>query len=136
MRVVWKNVIYYVSIYTVAFGFLKELHMRVPKFSKQYKYFLGGKLIECNIEIIRLIISANNQRDMPLRATELAKLSEKIELLILHTRIAEELNQWGSQKGYLFLVEKLADLSKQAEGWRKSTLSPCKVSSQSFQSAD
>ena len=110
--------------------------MRVPKFSKQHKYFLGGKLIEYNIDIIRLIIEANNCRDMSLRSTELAKLSEKIELLILHTRLAEELEQWGSKNGYLFLVEKLADLSRQTEGWRKSTSSLCVVSSRSFQSVD
>ncbi len=126
----------HLPIYNVAFGFLKELHMRVPKFSKQHKYFLGGKLIEFNIDIIRLIIEANNCRDMSLRSTELAKLSEKIELLILHTRLAEELEQWGSKNGYLFLVEKLADLSRQTEGWRKSTSSLCVVSSRSFQSVD
>jgi len=126
----------HLPIYNVAFGFLKELHMRVPKFSKQHKYFLGGKLIEYNIDIIRLIIEANNCRDMSLRSTELAKLSEKIELLILHTRLAEELEQWGSKNGYLFLVEKLADLSRQTEGWRKSTSSLCVVSSRSFQSVD
>ena len=97
--------------------------MRVPKFSKQHKYFLGGRLIEYNIDIIRLIIEANDHRDMESRAAEIEKLWRRIELLTLHCRIAEELNQWGSQTGYLFLVEKLADLSKQAEGWRKSSRS-------------
>ena len=113
----------HLPIYNAAFGFLKELYMRVPKFSKQHKYFLGGRLIEYNIEIIRLIIEANNHRDMKVRAAELEKLGRQIELLILHCRIAEELEQWGNQKAYLFLVEKLADLSKQAEGWRKSSRS-------------
>ncbi len=113
----------HLPIYNAAFVFLKELNMRVPKFAKQYKYFLGGRLIEYNVDIIRLIIEANNCRDMSQRAIVLAKLSEKIELLILHSRIAEELEQWGNKKGYLFLVEKLADLSKQAEGWRKSSRS-------------
>ena len=113
----------HVPIYNAAFGFLKELYMRVPKFSKQHKYFLGGRLIEYNIDIIRLIIEANDHRDMESRAAELEKLGRRIELLTLHCRIAEELNQWGSQTGYLFLVEKLADLSKQAEGWRKSSRS-------------
>jgi hypothetical protein len=113
----------HLPIYNAAFGFLKELYVRVPKFSKQHKYFLGGHLIEYNIEIIRLIIEANNYRDMGARAAELEKLGRQIELLTLHCRIAEELNQWGNQKGYLFMVEKLAELSKQAEGWRKSSRS-------------
>ena len=95
--------------------------MRVPKFAKQYKYFLGEKLIEYNVDIIGLIIEANNCRDMADRVFELEKLSKKISQLILHCRIADELDQWGSQKSYLYLVEKLADLSTQAEGWRVST---------------
>ena len=113
----------HLPIYNAAFGFLKELYTRVPKFSKQHKYSLGGRLIEYNIDIIRLIIEANDHRDMESRAAELVKLGRHIEMLTLHCRIAEELNQWGSQKGYLFVVEKLADLSKQAEGWRKSSRS-------------
>ena len=119
---------FHLPIYNAAFEFLKELYMRVPKFAKPYKYFLGGRLIEYNVDIIRLIIEANNHRDMSDRVAKLEKLSEKIEILILHCRIADELQQWGNQKGYLFLVEKLVDLSNQAEGWRKA--------SQSFQSVD
>ena len=95
--------------------------MRVPKFAKQYKYFLGGRLIEYNVDIIGLIIEANNYRNMADRAFELEKLSKKISQLILHCRMADELEQWGNKKAYLYLVEKLADLSTQAEGWRIST---------------
>lgn len=111
----------HLPIYNLAFDLLKELYQRVPKFSKQYKYFLGGRLIEYNIEIIRLIIEANSERDAKKRINLLKDLSEKIELLIIHLRIGNELRQLGQQKSYLFLVEKAVNLSRQAEGWRKST---------------
>jgi len=111
----------HLPIYNLAFDLLKELYQRVPKFSKQYKYFLGGRLVEYNIEIIRLIIETNNERDARKRINFLKDLGEKIELLIIHLRIANELKQLGQQKSYLFLVEKAVNLSRQAEGWRKST---------------
>ena len=110
----------HLPIYTAVFGFLKELYMRVPKFAKQYKYLLGEKLIGYTIDIISLIIEANNQRGVERQRT-LTNLAEILELLILYVRMAEELNQWGSQKAYLFLSEKLVNISIQAEGWRKST---------------
>ena len=111
----------HLPIYNLAFDLLKEFYQRVPKFSKQYKYFLGGRLVEYNVEIIRLIIETNNERDTGKRTNLLKDLGEKIELLIIHLRIANELKQLGQQKSYLFLVEKAVNLSRQAEGWRKST---------------
>ena len=53
----------HLPIYNKAFSILRELYQRVPKFGKQYKYFLGGKMIENSIEIIKLIIKANSERD-------------------------------------------------------------------------
>jgi hypothetical protein len=112
----------HLPIYNAAFIFLRELYQRVPKFNKQYKYVLGQQLLSYSIATIRLIIKANNERSMEERRLILATLIETIELLGLHCRIAEELHQWGSNKAYLYLMEKTADLLKQAEGWKKSTL--------------
>ena len=93
--------------------------MRVPKFGRQYKYFLGGKLVENNIEIIKLIIKANSERDKEKRQAQLEQLCLTIETMITHLRIANELRQLGGQRPYLFLCEMIVDLSKQAEGWKK-----------------
>ena len=107
------------SIYNKAFEVLRELHQRVPKFSKQYKYFLGGRLIETNVEIIRLIIKANSERTRERRTALIDNLCAASESLIIHLRIANELRQLGKQSAYLYLCEKVVDLSKQAEGWKK-----------------
>jgi len=98
---------------------LRELYQRTPKFGKQYKYFLGGKLIENSIEIIKLIIKANSERDKEKRILLIENLCLTIEMLITHLRIANELRQLGGQKSYLYLCEMAVDLSKQAEGWKK-----------------
>ena len=100
---------------------LREFYERVPKFAKQYKYLLGEKLIGANIEIIRLILETNNTRDAAKRKVLLEDLVWLSESIIILLRIANELKQLGGEKGYLHLLEKTVSLSKQAEGWRKST---------------
>jgi len=93
----------HLPIYNKAFTILRELYDRTPKFSKQYKYFLGGKLIENAIDIIKIIIKANGEKDREKRKYLLDNLCVTIELLITHLRIANELKQWGGQKSYLLV---------------------------------
>jgi hypothetical protein len=111
----------HLPIYNRAFQILREFNLRVPKFGKQYKYFLGGRLIEYSLEIITIIIKANSERDKDKRFALIEHLCVIIELLIIQLRIANELRQLGGQKSYLFLCEQIIDLSKQAEGWKKYT---------------
>ena len=91
----------------------------MPKFAKQYKYFLGGRIIGYNVDIVSLIIQANSERDAQRRKYFLDELINIIELLTIHLRMASELKQLGTQKAYLYLSEKAVVLSKQAEGWKK-----------------
>jgi hypothetical protein len=109
----------HLPIYNKAFAILREFYQRVPKFGKQYKYFLGGKLIEHSIDIIKLIIKANSERDSERRTELIEHLCLTIEMLITEIRIANELRQLGGQTSYLYLSEMAVDLSKQAEGWKK-----------------
>lgn len=109
----------HLPIYNKAFAVLRELYLRVPTFGKQYKYFLGGKLIENAVEVITLIIEANNERDKEKRQTLIESLCLITEMLLTHLRIANELKQLGGQKPYLYLMEMIVDLSKQAEGWKR-----------------
>ena len=110
----------HLPIYNVAFDLLKELYQRVPKFGRQYKYSLGERLLSANIETIHLILETNNTRDKAKRSDLLGRLIWQVESIIIHIRIANELKQWGGEKSYLFLLEKVVGLSKQAEGWKKS----------------
>ena len=76
-------------------------------------------MIENSIEIIKLIIKANSERDKGKRTLMIENICLTAEMLIIHLRIANELRQLGGQKPYLFLCEMVVDLSKQAEGWKK-----------------
>ena len=110
----------HLPIYNTAFDLLKEFYDRVPKFTKQYKYLLGERIIAATIESIHLILEANNTRDKAERAQLLGRLVWQVESIIIHLRIANELKQWGGEKSYLYLLQKTVALGKQAEGWKKS----------------
>lgn len=110
----------HLPIYNTAFTLLREFYERVPKFSKQYKYLLGERLLAATIEAIHLILEANSTRDPARRAALLARLVWQAESIIIHLRIANELKQWGGEKAYLHLLPQAVALSKQAEGWKKS----------------
>ena len=127
----------HLPLYNSAFFLLKEFHKRVPKFPKQYKYFLGGRIIESLVEIIKLIQEANNQKSNYKRVLCIDRLGEKIDELLLYTRVAGELYIFDSSKRkgdeseninvkneesdrvYLFLSEKIVELSRQNAGWKK-----------------
>ena len=78
-------------------------------------------MIKMNIEAIRLILEINNTRETNKRIELLGNLVWCSESIIIFLRIANELKQLGGEKSYLYLLEKSVSLSKQAEGWRKST---------------
>jgi len=91
----------------------------VPRFAKQYKYLLGGKLIEYNTKIISLIFEISNSRDSKERIMLVDEIAKNIDLLLIHTRICNDLKQFGKESSYLYVSENLVDISNQAERWKK-----------------
>lgn len=51
----------HLPIYNTAFNLLKELHIRIPKLNKQYKYTIGSSLVSLSMDCIKMIIIANNK---------------------------------------------------------------------------
>lgn len=109
----------HLPIYISAMDLLRELYKRVPKFNKQYKYFLGGELMKYSTKIVSLIMDINNEKDKEERISLVNNLDSNIEMLMVHTRISHDLKQLGSDDSYMFLSEKMVNLSKQTEGWKK-----------------
>ncbi len=106
-------------IYNSAVNCLKDLYQRIPKFTKQYKYLLGGKLIEYNIRIISLIFEISNSRDKEERIVLVDEIAKNTDLLMIHVRICNELKQFGKDSSYLYVSENLVDISSQTERWKK-----------------
>lgn len=106
-------------IYNSVFFLLKDLYERVPKFSKQYKYILGEKMLDCCIETILLITQISEEKENEKRLVYISNIVEKMNKLLIYTRIANELNQLGKESAYFFLAEKILDIVNQTENWKK-----------------
>ena len=105
-------------IYNSAINCLKDFYQRIPKFAKQYKYLLGGKLIEYNTKIISLIFEISNSKNKEERIMLVGEIEKNIDLLLIHVRICNELKQFGKDSSYLYVSENLIDISNQAERWK------------------
>ena len=105
-------------IYNSCVNCLKDLYQRIPKFAKQYKYLLGGKLIEYNTKIISLIYEISNSRDKDERIRLVDEIEKNIDLLLIHVRICNDLKQFGTESSYLYVSENLVDISNQAARWK------------------
>jgi hypothetical protein len=106
-------------IYNSVFFLLKDLYERVPKFSKQYKYLLGEKMLECCVESIILINQISDEKDNEKRIIYVSKIYENINKLLTYVRVANELNQLGKENVYFFLSGKILDILNQTENWKK-----------------
>ena len=108
----------HLPIYNSSVNCLKDFYQRIPKFAKQYKYLLGGKLIEYNIKIISLIYEISNSRNKDERIKLIGDIEKNIDLLLIHVRICNELKHFGTESSYLYVSENLIDISNQAERWK------------------
>ncbi len=106
-------------IYNDVFFLLKDLYERVPKFSKQYKYLLGEKMLGCLTESLVLINRISGERENKERIIGVSEIHENINKLLIYTRVANELHQLGKDSVYFFLAEKMLDILNQTENWKK-----------------
>jgi hypothetical protein len=109
----------HLPIYIDAGNLLKEFYLRIPKFDKQYKYLLGGKLVEYSTNTVAIIMEINNSRDTAERQRLIMDLEKNIEMMLVYIRISFDLKQINSGDSYMFLSEKIINILKQAEGWKK-----------------
>ena len=106
-------------IYNSVFFLLKDLHERVPKFSKQYKYLLGEKMLGCCVDSIVLINQINEERCSEKRIIYVSLIHGNMNKLLIHVRVANELNQLGKENIYFMLSEKILEILNQIENWKK-----------------
>jgi hypothetical protein len=85
-------------IYNDIMFILKDLYRRVPKFSKQYKYILGEKMLECPINSLVLVQKISDCRDKNERIECVVFIQEEINRLLVYVRLANELEQFRKRK--------------------------------------
>jgi len=86
-------------------------------FSRYHKYTLGTELRNASREVVSLIVQANSSRD---KAPRLLALRIKLDELLVLIRLAKEVQAFKSFKAYQFIVEQVASVCRQNEGWLRS----------------
>jgi hypothetical protein len=118
----------------------------VSRFSRYYKYTLGHELRTMCHEALGLVMEANNAprgntrsaaadkpmedarpgpansfEGMPGRREVLLKLRNILERMKIHLMLAREVQAFNSKNAFSQATELVIDLSRQNEGWLKST---------------
>jgi len=90
----------------------------VKFFSRYHKYTLGSELRTMCHEALALIMEANSLRD---KGSALMRLRVLLERIKIHLVIARETKAFHKPNTFLQLAEKVVNVSRQNEGWLKST---------------
>jgi hypothetical protein len=109
----------HLPIYVEAQRILLEFYNRIPKFDKQYKYFLGGRIIEKQTDVVALIIKANNTKDPKSRIKLIESASRLSTDILIYLRISNELKQFKTEKRCMLVSSLSVEIIKQLDGWKK-----------------
>ena len=90
----------------------------VKFFSRYHKYTLGSELRTMCHGALALIMEANSLRD---KGSALMRLRVLLERIKIHLVIARETKAFHKPNTFLQLAEKVVNVSRQNEGWLKST---------------
>lgn len=108
------------EIYKVAYDLLNLIVSFVKNMPRDFKASIGGKLRDECIDITTLIYNANVADD---KVPYLSKLIERTQVAELLIRLSRD-NRLISTGQYAEAIELTASVGKQANGWRRSVLTP------------
>ena len=107
----------HLPIYKKAFDVTVFIENSVRHFSRYHKYTLGTDLRNLSREVVRLIVTANSERE---KMATLTRLRDTLEELKLTVRICKEVKAYKNFNTFKHLVEEIVLLSRQCEGWLRS----------------
>ena len=107
-------------IYKVAYDLLDVVTDLAKNMPRDFKQSVGGKISQECVEIVVLIFRANCARD---KAPHLGELIERLQVAELLLRLARDKRLVSTQQ-YARAIELTGSVGKQANGWRRSALSP------------
>ena len=105
-------------IYKLSYELLLRIMLVVKDFPREHKFTVGQKLKDEITSLIVLIYRANSREQ---KIPVIDEILEKILVVELLIRLSQDMRIL-SKKDYASLVEMTESLSKQAEGWKKSSL--------------
>ena len=92
-------------------------HKAVSRFPKSQRFLISNKLLESNLEMLRLTIVANSKSD---RKEEQKQISVILDIFRIHVRLSKDLNML-SVKRYTHFMELINEIGRLLNAWQNST---------------
>ena len=108
----------HLPIYKQALDAAVHFEQVVAGFSRYHKYTLGTEIRNQSRAVLGLIVRANGVRD---RAPVLLELRQHIDELLILLRLAKEVRAFRSFQSFQFAIEQVVSVSRQNEGWLRSS---------------
>ena len=110
--------LYELTIYQKHYDLMLYAFPIIAKYPRDMRFTLGQQTLDCLLDIGRLIVRANQERDR--RRTQ-GEIDQKIEELRLLTRLAKDLRLLAVRH-YAQINERLAEIGRLLGGWIKSAV--------------
>jgi hypothetical protein len=91
-------------------------HVVVSKFPKSQRFLISNKLLESNLEMLRLTIVANSKSD---RKEEQKQISVLLDVFRIHVRLSKDMNML-SIKRYTHFMELINEIGRLLNAWKDS----------------
>ena len=106
------------KIYTKMMEVLLWIFPKVNTFPKKQRFVLGQQIENAGLEILRLIIQANNERDADSKLKYLENMNTELDILRSLLQISQELKFMNAQSlGYI--ISQIDEVGRMRGGWAK-----------------
>jgi len=106
------------KIYTKMMEVLLWLFPKVNTFPKKQRFILGQQIENTGLEILRLIIQANNEKDADRKLKYLEKMNTELEILRSLLQISQEI-RFMNAKSLGYIIGQIDEVGRMIGGWAK-----------------
>ena len=94
------------------------LFSKVNTFPKKQRFVLGQQIENTGLEILKLIIQANNEKDVVKKMKYLKEMNTQLEILRSLLQISQEIGFMSAQS-LSFIINQIDEVGRMRGGWAK-----------------
>jgi len=102
-------------LYKDTLGLLNSTIERTKSYPRYYRYTIGEKMVNINLDMLSLIYKANSSYE---KVTVLSDFLDKYHMIVMLYRVSVELHVI-TERQYACIAYTLQKIGKQATGWKQ-----------------
>jgi len=106
------------KIYTKMMEVLLWIFPKVNTFPKKQRFVLGQQIENSGLEILRLIIQANNEKNIARKLKHLENMNTELDILRSLLRISQEI-KFMNAKSLGYIITQIDEVGRMGGGWAK-----------------